>query len=298
MYCPKCGKFLDERLHVCPHCLNLLTGWVGGGTLTSSGATGSVGGEFHIADALDTANATISKLESSYSGSKTQIETLRAMGVEEKVLLNLSENVEIMKAEADRQRNEFQQTLRNKAWTSVEELAKRSEQKYIREFLASKVIEEAESCNLLSRRGLSGDFFNLNSTIVNAIHKECPDADAFHIKIGALAQMFEIDLTGLRSKVTNAETNWKSVRLLEEWVNEKRLQHDPDMFKVWKAIIDFRNASFPYHETGDRVVELTTLFGHKYPPDYSELWMDVLKRFLKSTGSFCDLLSRAIKGSS
>jgi hypothetical protein len=266
--------------------------------LTSSGAISAVFGEFYVADAVDATNATISKLESSYSGSKTQIETLRAMGVEEKVLLNLSENVEIMKAEADRQRNEFQQTLRNKAWTSVEELAKRSEQKYIREFLASKVIEEAESCNLLSRRGLSGDFFNLNSTIVNAIHKECPDADAFHIKIGALAQMFEIDLTGLRSKVKNAETDWKSVRLLEEWVRDKLLQHEPDMFKVWKAIIDFRNASFPYHETDDRVVELTVLFGHKYPPDYSELWMDVLKRFLKSIGSFVDLLSRALKGSS
>jgi len=139
----------------------------------------------------------ISKLESSYSGGKTQIETLRAMRVDETILLNLSENVEIMKAEVDRQRNEFQQTLRNKAWTSVEELAKRSEQKSIRELLASKVIEEAESRNLLSRRVLSGDLFNLNSTIVNAIHKECPDADGFHIKIGALAQMFEIDLTVL-----------------------------------------------------------------------------------------------------
>jgi hypothetical protein len=267
--------------------------------LTSSGATGSgFGGGFYVADAVNATNATISKLESSYSGSKMQIETLRAMGVEEKVLLNLTENVEIMKAEADKQRNEFQQTLRNKAWTSIEEFAKRSEQKSTRELLASKVLEEAESCNLLSRRVISGDFFNLNSAIVNTIHKECPDADGFHIKIGALAQMFEIDLTGLRSKVTNAETNWKSVRLLEEWVNEKPLQHDPDMFKVWKAIIDFRNASFPYHETGDRVVELTTLFGHKYPPDYSELWIDVLKRFLRSIGSFCDLLSRALKGSS
>lgn len=119
---------------------------------------------------------------------------------------------------------------------------------------------------------------------------ECLDADGFHIKIGALAQMFEIDTSPLRSKVRDAPTNWKSVKLLEEWATQNSLQYESSMFEVWRAVIDLRNASFPYHETDDRVVKLTAFFGHGYPPPYPELWMDVLRQFLTSIVSLRKLL--------
>lgn len=77
-------------------------------------------------------------------------------------------------------------------------------------------------------------------------------------------EMFEVDLTALRSKVNSTQSDWKSVTLLEQCVVENSLQCDSNMFKAWRTIIDFRNASFPYHETDGRVIELTAFFARKH----------------------------------
>lgn len=69
---------------------------------------------------------------------------------------------------------------------------------------------------------------------------------------------------------------------------------DPDMLATWRNIVELRNATFPFHPTDQRFLELVAFFGQNYPPDLAKLWMDVLNRFLVSITKLRDLLSKLV----
>jgi hypothetical protein len=70
--------------------------------------------------------------------------------------------------------------------------------------------------------------------------------------------------------------------LLIEWLDERKIPYDRDKVKVWDAIIDLRNASFPYHPTNRKLIKLVQFFGQSFPINYVEFYESVLKMFLES----------------
>jgi hypothetical protein len=293
VYCWACGKVVPDYHRVCPSCLALLYEPLSPPSTTGTSAWITWGNRPNISKSVTALGQSIEILASTYTGSLEQIKALESMGANPESLSLLRKSVEIMKNEADRQRRELTSSIKTQAWPTLESEAKKSEETRERQLLASAILKELKNCNLLSGNVLSGEFFNLGPEIVDAMHRPCTSEDDFVVKIGALRVIFEVGLGSLRSKVHNAQQQWKSINLLEEWAKQNSLTCDDKMFEVWRAIVDLRDASHPFHKTDDRVVSLVGFFGQDFPPDYSKLWRAILLRFLVSLGAFIDLLSRA-----
>lgn len=127
---------------------------------------------------------------------------------------------------------------------------------------------------------------NENIRIVPELFTPCATQEDYVKKIGALAMLFEVKLDPLRNLITNPDSNWKSIKLIEAWLNENDVGHDPEILKIWSAIIDLRNATFPYHSSDSKVIEMVKFFGHDFPLDYCELWGSILLKFCYSLIKF------------
>lgn len=294
MYCWACGQVVPDQHHVCANCLaSVYEPSSQSSTVGTSAAIKKWPNNPQVSGTIIVVNRSISDLVSSYSASLEQIRLLEETGVDKSSLSLLKKNVQVMKAEADRQRQQLTSSIKAERWARLETEAKKFEETRERQMQASRIVQEMESSNLLSESVLSTKFFNPGPGIVDAMHTPCATQDNFEMKIGALANLFDIELEPLRSKVRDAKDEWKSIKLLEEWAKQNSLAYDAKMFEVWRAIVDLRNASYPFHKADTRVVRLVEFFGQDFPPDYSKLWKAILQHFLLSIDAFMDLLSRA-----
>jgi hypothetical protein len=153
---------------------------------------------------------------------------------------------------------------------------------------ARQVTNAIGSCNVLfcSRTKVTS-VFREDIQAISVLHSSCSDEREFSIKIGALAGLFEVELDPLRALLREkVEKNWKSTKLLEQWLTENGIAFDPNVFTTWRGIIELRNASFPYHHMNARVVEILQYFGHGFPLDFPRLYESILDRFLASLDSF------------
>lgn len=241
---------------------------------------------------LSTIGVSISGFVSSYSGATAIVQTLRTIGVEDKILLPLQTNIEVMRSEAERLTNELDKALTKDNQARLQQLAAESDENRERSILASNVVEELVSCNLLSKKKLAFEIFNCSPDIVDVLHTPCNDRDDFKIKIGALANLFEIELRSLKGVVKEPQDDWKSIKLIESWANQNSWAYDPKMFETWRAIVDLRNATFPYHVTDTKIVELVSQFGQSFPPNYTGLWKAILNRLFSSIRQFRQLLAQ------
>ena len=164
-----------------------------------------------------------------------------------------------------------------------------------RDFLPSKVTSGIKMVNHLFNdiTGIS-HFFYENIELISEIHTPCRSESDFKIKIGALAQLFEINLSPLRKIVKNPDKQWKSIKIIETWFMENAIEYDSNMLQVWRYIIDLRNASFPYHPSNGRIIAIVKFFGSYFPINYPKLWYLILDNFLTSIEYFQKLLSNIL----
>jgi len=162
----------------------------------------------------------------------------------------------------------------------------------LQDSLPSQVTSSIKMANHLFRH-LTGIpiYFNESIESISELHKPCHSHIDFRIKIGALAQLFDISLSSLRKIVKNPENQWKSIKLLEVWFHQNALEYDANMLQIWRNIIDLRNSSFPYHPSTSRLILILNFFGSSFPIDYPKLWILILRRFLESIESFQEILS-------
>lgn len=153
---------------------------------------------------------------------------------------------------------------------------------------ARKLTNAIKSCNVLfCSRTTVALLFNEDIQTINALHGSCNDYEEFAIKIGALAGLFEVNLDPLRTLIRGkVEENWKSIKLIEVWLLENHIAFDSNIFETWRKIIGIRNASFPYHHTDARIVEIFQYFGQGFPPQFSMLYESILDKLLTSIDSF------------
>lgn len=174
-----------------------------------SGAVTTWPNDSTISANVSSTGMAVSAFVSNYSAAQTGLSILRTMGVPETVLKPLQQNIEIMRSEADREKNELELTLERKAWPTLERLTIESEHNRDRQILASRIVETIVACNLLSERVLRFRFFNVPPETISRLHTPCNDENEFKMKIGALAVMFEIDLKMFKTLIRNAQDDWK-----------------------------------------------------------------------------------------
>jgi hypothetical protein len=237
------------------------------------------------------ATDSLASFVSSYSLAQSRIESLRNYGIDDKILIPLQQNVETMRTETEKLRSELNEAVKKPNQEKLQELAAVSSDNESRAALAASIVEELVACNMLTNQKLGFESFSCSPETINALHTACKDADDFKLKIGALANLFSIDLKPLRALIRNAQDDWKSIKLLEEWAKQNSVAFEPTMFEVWRKIVDMRNSTFPYHATDQRFLSLVSYFGQSYPPKYPELWKGVLTKLVVTTAEFRNLLS-------
>mgnify|MGYP001043964643 CR=1 FL=1 len=134
------------------------------------------------------------------------------------------------------------------------------------------------------------EVFKESMRVATELHTPCRSERDFTHKVGVICNLFEIELKGLRKLVKSAHEEWGSIRLIEELLDERCIPYDREMIQIWQNIVDFRNASSPFHPTDSRVVGLCEFFGQSFPPNYSELWKGVMLKFRNSLEIFVKVL--------
>jgi len=119
---------------------------------------------------------------------------------------------------------------------------------------------------------------------IREFYTPCEDDHDFAAKLASLASLFEVPLDPLRRLVTAPQAEWRSIKLVEQWISTTAIIFDPDMITTWKNIVNLRNMT-PIHAT-NRAGELMQILGFfgepTLPPNYQRLWDSVLRRFYVS----------------
>lgn len=150
--------------------------------------------------------------------------------------------------------------------------------------LAKSITNAIKMCNLLFH-DLTDVPTLLREDIeaISTLHQPCSDENDFRVKLGALAELFQVDAKKWEPILEKFDPNLKRAStLLTRWLDEQEIPYDRDEVKVWDAIIDLRNVSFPYHPTNKKLIPLVKAFGQSFPINYMGLYESVLKKFLES----------------
>lgn len=174
-----------------------------------------------------------------------------------------------------------------------------------------KVVEEGEwtmreirAENIqFNMRAINAQFKRItHSKIVLIFREDVPDfftrlptasrgLEDFLGKIQSLAIVFEVNLKPLRALVPGADSSWGSIKLVERWLEDKKVLDYTQMINVWKKIIKLRKIPPTHAPMSDEVVDAIEFFGEKLPVDFSKLWDSILDRFLESLVKFQEILS-------
>jgi len=120
---------------------------------------------------------------------------------------------------------------------------------------------------------------------------QCKGFDDFLGKIQSLAIIFEFDVKPLRALVPDAELSWRSIKLIEKWLEQKKVTNYAWIISVWKNIVQLRKIPPTHALMSDEVLHAMEFFGMQLPVNFSQLWDSVLERFLESLLKFQEILT-------
>ena len=151
--------------------------------------------------------------------------------------------------------------------------------------LARGITTAIKNCNLLFHDLTKVSIlFREDIQAISALHQPCLNENNFRVKLGAVAEFFEVQPTEWKTILEefDPEKIKRGSTLLIRWLDERKIPYDRHKVKVWDAIIDLRNASFPYHPTNRKLIKLVKFFGQSFPIDYEKFYESILRMFLDS----------------
>lgn len=157
---------------------------------------------------------------------------------------------------------------------------------------AQEISIRVRNCNTLGIAKLEAEFFNETMRIVLEMLNPCQNEDQFITKIASLSALFTVELNPLRNLVTDSGDK-RSIRLIEAWLTQNSISYDPDMIETWLNIVVLRNME-PIHQINPAELKRILNFFNlplKFPLPYSELWDEVLNKFLWSVDTFRNILN-------
>jgi len=157
---------------------------------------------------------------------------------------------------------------------------------------AQEISVRVGHCNTLGSAKVGAEFFKESMNIVLEMFNPCRNKEQFTSKIASLSALFTIELDPLRALVASPEGK-RSIRLIETWLSENRTPYKSDMIETWLNIVRLRNME-PIHETDPTELKrILDFYGLPltFPLGYSELWDEVLDKFLWSVEEFRTLLN-------
>lgn len=158
-------------------------------------------------------------------------------------------------------------------------------QKYVETSeLARRLTNSIKNCNMLFQDLTKiPSLFKEDIQAISALHQPCFNDDDFRIKVGSLAELFQVPQNEWKAILKNFDPKKKRANiLLIQWLKEQEIPYDQHKVKVWDAIIELRNSSFPYHPTHRRVIKIVRFFNQSFPLNYVEFYESILESLLES----------------
>lgn len=158
-------------------------------------------------------------------------------------------------------------------------------QKYVETSeLARRITNSIKNCNILFQDLTKiPSLFKEDIQAISALHQPCFNDDDFRIKVGSLAELFQVPQNEWKAILKNFDPEKKrGSSLLIQWLKEQEIPYDQHKVKVWDAIIELRNSSFPYHPTHRRVIKIVRFFKQSFPLNYVEFYESILGSLLES----------------
>ncbi len=149
--------------------------------------------------------------------------------------------------------------------------------------LAKRITSAIKSCNLLFVSLTNVPIFREDIQVISLLHQPCNDENDLNLKLGGLAELFQVNQEEWKPLIGGFEPWMKRGNtLLLKWLDEQKIPYDQEKVKVWNVIIEWRNASSPYHPTNKNLIGLVNFFGRGFPINYVDLNETILKMFLES----------------
>ena len=163
--------------------------------------------------------------------------------------------------------------------------------------LASRISRHIQDINFAGNIKYKTPFFKENMELILQIINPCENKDDFTVKIANLASLFEINKKQLETLVLDSE-NKGTIKLIKQMLDEKNISYKNSLFKTWINIKNLRNL-YPIHSRDDPnlYANLLRFFNTPVtaPPNYSELWDNILNSFANSLSDFLEILNEQLR---
>ena len=165
-----------------------------------------------------------------------------------------------------------------------------AKEKTLRESRARDIQFKLIAINALFNKITNQEFFKMDVPgFFTELPISCKDYRDFKDKIENLCCIFEVELSGLRSLIPDPDSNWKSRKILKEWLKTKGISDYTKTIAVWDKICFLRSMPPTRPKMTSDHVEIMEFFGGDVA-NLPQLWENILECFLNSLNKFYDIL--------
>ena len=148
--------------------------------------------------------------------------------------------------------------------------------------IANKIVKKRREINFIFSSNFKTKLFKENEMAILDIRRLCGNEEDFNNRIQALTTLIdEMETKELKRHINN-DTNG-SINILEVFLENHIPDYDKKIIVNLRNIVTLRNKKYPIHRDDPRFIEALKYFGFQdFPPDWGELWEDILSKYIES----------------
>jgi hypothetical protein len=153
--------------------------------------------------------------------------------------------------------------------------------------LVNKIVQARRNLDLLFESRLETKLFRQNEMAINDIRKPCSSEDDFNNRIMSIALLIdEIETSEVQKSIKLERPKTGSINLIEALLDGLAPRSDRSAIKNLRMIMTLRSKKYPIHGDDPALLDALNYFGFtRMPPDWQDLWVAVLQRYLDSLES-------------
>jgi 20S proteasome alpha/beta subunit len=150
------------------------------------------------------------------------------------------------------------------------------------EKITERVVENRKNIRILSQSLLGFELFLEDEVALWRIMNPCKTEEDFTINICALCMLIDkINSSAIKQKY-GLEKIDGSINIFEEFLKKEfSLSKDNivEIVSILRDIRTLRSKKEPVHQTQSELIQVIINLGHPYPPNWADLWIDLLNKF-------------------
>jgi len=125
------------------------------------------------------------------------------------------------------------------------------------------------------------ELFEQNEFAILGIQKPCRNENEFTDRVATLALLIDrLEVSALDKVIGKHPPG--SINALETFLDEKYPSFDKKIITNFREIMILRSKKMPIHKDDPKIIQVLLKWGHKIPPDWSDLWIEALQKYKES----------------